>query len=106
MNRVGALTYLWHGISFMENKNHLNNKRNMIVVLVVIGLLAAAAIVLLLVAPIVARSNSPDVIGGDDDNLLTGGEGAQGFVCGGGEDTIRDYNPAEGDTKTADCNNF
>ena len=61
----------------MENKNYLDNKRNMIVVLVVIGLLAAAAIVLLLVAPRVARSNSPDVIGGDDDNLLTGGEGAQ-----------------------------
>jgi hypothetical protein len=90
----------------MENKNYLDDKRNMIVVLIIIGLLAAAAIVLLLVAPRVARSNSPDVIGGDEDNLLTGGEGAQRFVCGGGEDTITDYNPAEGDTKTADCENF
>jgi hypothetical protein len=33
-----------------------------------------------------------DVIGGDDDDLLTGGEEANRFVCGGGEDTITDYN--------------
>lgn len=74
--------------------------------LIVIGLLAATAIVMLLVAPRVVRSNSPDVIGGDDDDLLTGGEGAQRFVCGGGEDGITDYDEAEGDTKTADCENF
>ena len=78
----------------------------MIVMLIVIGLLAGAAIVMVLVAPGVARSNSPNVIGGDDDDLLTGGEGAQRFVCGGGEDAITDYNPAEGDTKTADCEHF
>ena len=78
----------------------------MIVMLIVIGLLAGVAIVMVLVAPGVARSNSPNVIGGDDDDLLTGGEGAQRFVCGGGEDTITDYNPAEGDTKTADCEHF
>jgi hypothetical protein len=90
----------------MENKNYLDDKRNMIVVLIVIGLLTVAAIVMLLVAPRVARLNSPDVIGGDDDNILTGGEGAQRFVCGGGEDTITDYDEAEGDTKMADCENF
>ena len=78
----------------------------MIVMLVVVGLLAATAIGMLLATPIVVRSNLPDVIGGDGDDLLTGGEGAQRFVCGGGEDTITDYNPAEGDTKTADCENF
>lgn len=78
----------------------------MIVMLVVVGLLAATAIGLLLATPIVVRSNLPDVIGGDDDDLLTGGEGAQRFVCGGGEDTITDYDEAEGDTKTDDCENF
>jgi Ca2+-binding RTX toxin-like protein len=91
---------------FMENKNYLDDKRNMIVMFVVVGLLAVTAIVMLLVTPIVVRSNLPDVIGGDDDDFLTGGEGAQRFVCGGGEDTITDYDEAEGDTKTADCENF
>ena len=50
-----------------------------------------------LVASRVVRSNSPNVIGGDGDDLLTGGEGAQRFICGGGEDTITDYNEAEGE---------
>jgi len=78
----------------------------MIVMFVVVGLLAVTAIVMLLVTPIVVRSNLPDVIGGDDNDLLTGGEGAQRFVCGGGEDTITDYDESEGDTKTEDCENF
>lgn len=78
----------------------------MIVMLIVVGLLAATAIGLLLATPIVVRSNLPDVIGGDDNDMLTGGEGAQRFVCGGGEDTITDYDEAEGDTKTDDCENF
>jgi hypothetical protein len=78
----------------------------MIVALIVVCILVAAAIGMLLVAPRVVRSNNPDVIGGDNDDLLTGGEGPQRFVCGGGEDTITDYNEAEGDTKTADCENF
>jgi Ca2+-binding RTX toxin-like protein len=84
----------------------MNDTTNMKVALIVVCILAAAAIGMLLVAPKVVRSNNPDVIGGDDDDLLTGGEGAQRFVCGGGEDTITDYNGAEGDTKTADCENF
>jgi Ca2+-binding RTX toxin-like protein len=84
----------------------MNDTTNMIAVLIVIGILAAAVIVMLLAAPSVLRSNAPDVIGGDGDDLLTGGEGANRFVCGGGEDTITDYNEAEGDTKTADCENF
>ncbi len=91
---------------FIENMNYLNDRTNMIVMLIVIGILAAAAIGMLLDAPRVVRSNSPNVIGGEGDDLLTGGEGAQRFVCGGGEDTITDYNEAEGDTKTPDCENF
>jgi Ca2+-binding RTX toxin-like protein len=90
----------------VENKNYLDDKRNMIVMLIVVGLLAATAIGLLLATPIVVRSNLPDVIGGDDNDVLTGGGGAQRFVCGGGEDTITDYDEAEGDTKTEDCENF
>jgi hypothetical protein len=84
----------------------MNDTTNMIAVLIVAGILTAAVIGMLLAAPRVLRSNAPDVIGGDGDDLLTGGEGANRFVCGGGEDTIIDYNEAEGDTKTADCENF
>jgi Ca2+-binding RTX toxin-like protein len=84
----------------------MNDTTNMIAVLIVAGILTAAVIGMLLVAPRVLRSTAPDVIGGDGDDLLTGGEGANRFVCGGGEDTITDYNEAEGDTKTADCENF
>jgi hypothetical protein len=84
----------------------MNDTTGMIIALIVVCILVAAAIGMLLVAPRVVRSNNPDVIGGDNDDLLTGGEGAQRFVCGGGEDTITDYDEAEGDTKTADCENF
>jgi hypothetical protein len=92
----------------MENKdkNYLDDKRNRIVMLIVIGILTTAAIVMLLSVPTVLRSNIPNVIGGEEDDLLTGGKGANRFVCGGGEDTITDYNESEGDTKTADCENF
>jgi Ca2+-binding RTX toxin-like protein len=84
----------------------MNDTTNMIVVLIVVGILSAAVIAMLLAAPRVLRANAPDVIGGDGDDLLTGGKGANRFVCGGGNDTITDFNPAEGDTKTADCENF
>ena len=84
----------------------MNHTTNMIVVLIVVGILSVAVIAILLAAPRVLRANAPDVIGGDGDDLLTGGEGANRFVCGGGNDTIKDFNPAEGDTKTADCENF
>ena len=90
----------------MENTNYLDDKRNMIMMLIVVGILTAAAIVMLLSVPSVLRSNTPNIIGGEGDDLLTGGNGANRFVCGGGEDTITDYNEAEGDTKTADCENF
>jgi hypothetical protein len=37
---------------------------------------------------------------------LTGRGGADSFDCGPGKDTITDFDAAEGDTKTADCENF
>jgi hypothetical protein len=47
----------------MENKNYLDDKRNMIVMLIVIGILTAAAIVMLLSVPTVLRSNTPKKAG-------------------------------------------
>ena len=74
--------------------------------LIVICVLVAAAIVMLLSVPSALRSNTPNVIGGEGDDILIGGGGAQRFVCGGGEDTITDYNEAEGDIATPDCENI
>jgi Ca2+-binding RTX toxin-like protein len=51
-----------------------------------------------------------DLFGDGDDDTLTGdgffGGGTDFFSCGTGIDTITDFNAAEGDTKTADCENF
>jgi Ca2+-binding RTX toxin-like protein len=50
--------------------------------------------------------SSEKVGGNDDDTLassgkcndqLTGGQGADKFICGEGKDTIKDYNSKEGD---------
>jgi Ca2+-binding RTX toxin-like protein len=90
----------------MENVNNLNNRTNIIVMLIVVGILTAAAIGMLLSVPSVLRSNTPSIIGGEGDDLLTGSKEANRFVCGGGEDTITDYDEAEGDTKSEDCENF
>lgn len=84
----------------------MNDTTNLVAIVIVICILAAAAIGMLFFAPKVLRSNSPNIIGGDGDDLLTGGEGANRFVCGGGEDTITNYDESEGDTKTADCEKF
>lgn len=46
------------------------------------------------------------LFGEGDDDTLTGDSGADSFSCGSGIDTITDFNAAEGDTKTADCENF
>lgn len=42
----------------------------------------------------------------DSDDRLTGGRAANFFSCGPGTDTLIDFNAAEGDTKTGDCENF
>jgi hypothetical protein len=47
-----------------------------------------------------------DLFGDGDDDTLTGRGGADAFSCGPGVDTITDFNAAEGDTRTADCENF
>ena len=48
-----------------------------------------------------------DILFGEDENdILSGKGGADSFSCGPGADTITDFNAAEGDTKTADCENF
>ena len=39
-------------------------------------------------------------------DILTSDEGPDAFSCGSGIDTITDFNADEGDTKTADCENF
>jgi Ca2+-binding RTX toxin-like protein len=47
------------------------------------------------------------IVSGEDDDTNTGNEGRDIFVCGGGEDdTVTDYNEAEGDIATPDCENF
>jgi hypothetical protein len=47
------------------------------------------------------------LVGSDGDpTTYIGGEGADNFVCGDGIDTIEDFSPDEGDTKTGDCENF
>jgi Ca2+-binding RTX toxin-like protein len=46
------------------------------------------------------------LFGDDGDDTLTGGAGATFFSCGPGTDTITNFDPAKGDTKTADCENF
>jgi hypothetical protein len=51
-------------------------------------------------------SGNDRINGGSGDDTLTGGPGADRFSCGDGRDTITDFNAAQGDTKTADCENF
>ena len=89
-----------------NNRNYLDEKRNRITMLIVIGILSAAAILMLYSVPTVLRSNAPVVLGGEGNDVLTGGQGASRFVCGGGEDTITDYDESEGDSKTEDCENY
>ena len=46
------------------------------------------------------------LFGESGDDTLTGDGGSDAFSCGSGIDTITDFNADEGDTKTADCENF
>ena len=48
-----------------------------------------------------------DVLEGQqNDNTFVGGPGADTFHCGPRADTIKDFNEAEGDTKSFDCENI
>jgi Ca2+-binding RTX toxin-like protein len=47
-----------------------------------------------------------DLFGDSGDDTLIGRDGADSFDCGPGRDTITDFDAAEGDTKTADCEDF
>ena len=49
-------------------------------------------------------------VNGDDmlfwwygDDMMDGGNGADNFSCGGGTDTIEDFDSVQGDVKTDDC---
>ena len=60
-----------------------------------------------------AGSGNDVIISGEGDDENNGdsleGEGSGGadiFVCGGGEDTVTDYNVAEGDIAAPDCENI
>ena len=44
------------------------------------------------------NGNDTLISSGDCNDELTGGPGADKFMCGEGNDTIRDYNSKEGDT--------
>jgi Ca2+-binding RTX toxin-like protein len=47
------------------------------------------------------------IVSGDGDDQSTGNGGADIFVCGDGEDdTVTDFNEAEGDIATPDCENI
>jgi Ca2+-binding RTX toxin-like protein len=46
------------------------------------------------------------IVSGGEDDTNTGNGGRDIFVCGGGEgDTVTDFNEAEGDIATPDCEN-
>lgn len=55
---------------------------------------------------VIGEDNNDQLFGDSGRDTLTGDEGADSFSCGPGTDTITDFNAAEGDTKTADCENF
>jgi Ca2+-binding RTX toxin-like protein len=51
-------------------------------------------------------SGNDVIVSGEGDDQSTGNGGRDIFVCGGGEeDTVTDYNQAEGDIAVPDCEN-
>ena len=59
------------------------------------------------ITKLVGGDGENDLFGDKGDDTLTGGSDADSFSCGPGTDnTITDFNEAEGGTKTADCENL
>jgi Ca2+-binding RTX toxin-like protein len=53
-----------------------------------------------------AGSGNDEVNGGSGPDFLEGREEADSFKCGSGIDSVDDFHPEEGDTKTNDCEFF
>jgi Ca2+-binding RTX toxin-like protein len=47
-----------------------------------------------------------EISGGSGSDILEGDEGADSFKCGSGTDSLDDFNLAEDDTKSSDCELF
>ena len=54
----------------------------------------------------VVKGGNDVLIGGQGNDALHGGPGADIFRCGADQDSIGDFNSAEGDVKTNDCESF
>jgi hypothetical protein len=52
---------------------------------------------------LIGTSKSDKLDGKNGDDVLFGGLGSDSFKCGKGVDTIKDFNSAEGDRKSSDC---
>jgi hypothetical protein len=52
---------------------------------------------------LMGTSDSDRLDGKNGDDVLFGDLGSDSFKCGKGEDTIKDFDPAEGDRKSSDC---
>jgi len=50
---------------------------------------------------LIGGDGNDHLFGGNGNDTLTGGTGADSFDGGGGTDTVTDFNPGQGDTKTA-----
>jgi Ca2+-binding RTX toxin-like protein len=52
---------------------------------------------------LVGGTGNDELYGGAGDDILIGGPGADFFDCGDGQDTVIDFNPAQGDTHADNC---
>ena len=52
---------------------------------------------------LVGGRGNDELYAGDGDDVLIGGPGADYFDCGDGQDTVVDFNPAQGDTHADNC---
>jgi Ca2+-binding RTX toxin-like protein len=62
---------------------------------------------------VIIGGDGDDILSGEDgddrlfgdigNDILKGGAGANEFVCGDGVDTVLNYNPAQGDVISNDC---